>query len=78
VAHGIPVELLHEHHVKVTPFAHGLTDVISLLPAVHAVLGCIPLGLAVRQLWIAAVLRAQAIGEIINDARNVVIERTVR
>jgi hypothetical protein len=72
---GIGVERAQDHGLEVAPFAHRLADVVSLLPAMQAVLGRIALLLALGLRGRAHSHGAQLAGEIIDDARNVIIER---
>ena len=74
ILHAIALQLAQQRQVQVSPFAHGLGQPITLLPAMSAVLGrpLLLFGASVRLLVV--ILRAQATLERVQHSRNMIDE----
>ena len=74
----VAIEFPQQHGLKMTPLAHGLPNVISLLPPMDAVLGRVLALLEIDPGCIERMLCPQSTREVIEDLRKVIIEGAAR
>jgi hypothetical protein len=74
VCAAVILQLVQQRVMQVAPFTNGLALVVTLLPAMQAMLGGVVLLIAVRLRLIRVVFDPQAVFECVQHLRNMVVE----
>ena len=75
---AMALELRQQTQVQVAPFAHRFGELVALLPAVHAMLGCPFLLVGTRLCLLFRILCTQSVLERIQHVGDVIDELTAR